>query len=236
MQQLPLDILPPPAPGFANFEAGPNAEALMVARALAAGSQPARTVLFWGPPGCGKSHLLTALARAQPRHRWLQATRLSDFALAAAHTPDPACPDDPMLLLAENPHEWPADIQQAFFLLLNQLRACPDVTLVLAAPQPPDGLAMRDDLRTRLASGLVIGMQLLSDSDKKQALLRHAHDRGLAASEPLINWLLAHRDRDIRALMAWLDALDRYALATRRPLSLRLLQDFERNGGQAAGA
>ena len=219
MQQLTLDILPAPEPSLDNFVAGPNAEALAIAEELAAGRFPARTVMYWGPPGCGKSHLLSAVATAQPAHQWL------DPGQPASMEP----PAGPAVLLAEELPAWGDASLQQFFLLLNLLRPRDDVTVLVTAAQPPAGLNLRDDLRTRLASGLVIGMQLLSDADKHLALQVWANARGHKDIEAVSQWLLLHRDRDIRSLMAYLDALDRFALQTRRPLTTRLLHEFERN-------
>ncbi len=67
------------------------------------------------------------------------------------------------------------------------------------------------------------------DADKMIALQAWARQRGHKDIDPVSQWLLLHRDRDIRSLMAYLDALDRYALQTRRPLTIRLLHEFERN-------
>jgi len=93
----------------------------------------------------------------------------------------------------------------------------------------PATLSLREDLRTRLASGLLISLGLLSDDDKAVALQQHANARGLKADQKVLDWLLTFQDRDIRHLMAYLDAVDRYALQNRRPLSVALLREFERN-------
>ncbi len=221
MQQLILDVLQTAAPTLDNFVAGPNAEPLAVARSLASGSRPARTVLFHGPRGSGKSHLLTAIASsAQCAGRWLDPADPAGF--------DP--PEGPTLLFADDVEQWGEDGLALLFLLLNLLRARGEVTVVLTSSQPPAGLGMRDDLRTRLAAGLVMGLRLLDDEDKKLALRHHASARGIRPDDQINDWLLAHQDRDIRHLLAYLEALDRYALASHRPISLRLLHDFERNG------
>src|SRR5687768_422648 len=67
MRQLVLDIAPPPAPDFDNYLAGPNAEALARVRGLAAGGLREAVLYLWGEPGTGRSHLLRAAARANPR-------------------------------------------------------------------------------------------------------------------------------------------------------------------------
>jgi DnaA family protein len=40
----------------------------------------------------------------------------------------------------------------------------------------------------------------------------------------IINWMLTHHERDIRKLAELIDALDRYSLATGRPITLPLLR------------
>src|SRR5687767_12858381 len=66
MQQLVLDIGRAPEPDFANYVAGPNAEALARVQALAAGELPEAIVYLWGERGSGRSHLLKAAQRINP--------------------------------------------------------------------------------------------------------------------------------------------------------------------------
>lgn len=220
MQQLTLDIVQAAEPTLDNFVVGPNAEAVDMIRQAAGGATPARTLLLWGAPGSGKSHLLEALAAARAdSHQWLGPARQGGFNE----------PESPALLLADDFLDWSADALHQLFHLLNLLRSRDDVMVVLTAPQPPAGLSLRDDLRTRLAAGLVLGLALLSDDDKRLALQQHASGRGHKDISAVSNWLLAHRDRDIRRLLAYLDALDQYALQAQRPLTVRLLHEFERN-------
>jgi DnaA family protein len=63
LKQLLLDFTRPPAPTFANFVAGGNAEALAALEAAAQGRFPERVVYLWGESGAGKSHLATAFAQ-----------------------------------------------------------------------------------------------------------------------------------------------------------------------------
>ncbi|MGH8028841.1 MAG: hypothetical protein ACREO3_02800, partial [Arenimonas sp.] len=66
MRQLPLEISGRAEPGFDNFVAGANAEALARLRELASGRLREAIVYLWGEPGSGRSHLLRAAARANP--------------------------------------------------------------------------------------------------------------------------------------------------------------------------
>src|SRR6185295_5817389 len=89
----------------------------------------------------------------------------------------------------------------------------------------PVGLALREDVRTRLGAGLVFQLRLLSDAQKAEALRGHAGGRGFALSPEIIDYLLRHGQRDLPSLLTVLDALDQYSLQTKRPITLPLLRE-----------
>ena len=66
MRQLALDLIARAEPSLDNFVEGPNRELLSVLRAVAAGPHLPPRVHLWGEPGCGKTHLLRALATLSP--------------------------------------------------------------------------------------------------------------------------------------------------------------------------
>ena len=69
-------------------------------------------------------------------------------------------------------------------------------------------LDLRDDVRTRLAWGLVYQVHALSDDEKAQALSAHAASRGFGLPADVVEYLLTHMPRDMRTLVAVVDALD----------------------------
>src|SRR6185437_15870003 len=71
--------------------------------------------------------------------------------------------------------------QGRLFTLLNQLPANGG-QWIAAASAPPARLPLRDDLRTRLALGLVFEVVPLADADKPQALATYARERGFRLS------------------------------------------------------
>lgn len=218
MKQLALDLIAVPPPDFGNFVVGPNGEAHEALMAAAHGRPAARSILLWGPTGSGKTHLLRALSgQAGADAHWLDGD-------------GDTLPDTP-ILLADDVDRWPSSMQARLFLLLNRLRARSGSVLVATSSHPPGGMALREDLRTRLAAGLVIGLQPLSDDSKGDALARHAHARGLRPDPAVIRWLLTHQRRDLGHLLACLDALDRLALERRRPLTIALARELT---GQSA--
>ena len=195
MQQLVLDIRPAAEPDFDNYIAGPNAEALARVRALATGALREAIVYLWGESGSGRTHLLHAAARANPQ-----------------------------LVIADDVEALDSAAQQQLFAAINAARegAAP----VLAAGKvSPAGLALREDLRTRLAWGLVYQLRPLSDADKAEHLRAAATRRGLRLSDEVVGYLLTRLPRDLPSLNGVLDALDRYSLAAKRPVTVPLVRE-----------
>ena len=214
MSQLALDLLQPLQPSLANFVPGRNAEALDVLQRLARTPRfehaPARIVYLWGDAGCGRSHLLAAMQTAAAGYPW---------------SPGSA-PEQPGLALVDDVDGLDEAAQIALFNRLNAVQAQADAACLVAGPTPPARLALREDLRTRLAWGLVYQLHPLSDDEKAAALRAHAAATGLAAPDEVLGYLLRHLPRDMRTLVAALEALDAYALARQRPLTTGLLRDW----------
>jgi DnaA family protein len=220
-RQLLLDVLPEPAPSLGNYIAGPNGQALDAARHLA----PGRALYLWGPAGCGRSHLLRAIA-GEPAGRYIgvQDARGALDALAQATPTDPM----PAIVAVDDVHRMGDADQAALFALYNRWRESAATqhafALAVAGDRAPLAMPLREDLRTRLGWDLVFRLDPLSDADKLAALSAQAAERGLQLAPEVINWMLTHYERDMRRLVALLDALDRYSLATRRPLTIPLLR------------
>lgn len=216
--QLVLDILPAPEPTLDNFVTGPNTEALDTLRHLT----PGRAVYLWGPAGSGRSHLLRATVGQTPGAVLIDARtnmdtlqRLVEGAL-------------PPVIAIDDIQELNDARQAGVFALYNRWRESAATsraaTLVVAGDRAPLQMPLREDLRTRLGWDLVFRLELLADADKLAALRAHAASRALEVTPELFDWLLTRYARDMRRLTALLDALDRYSLATKRPITLPLLK------------
>lgn len=218
-EQLILDLARAEAPTFANFVAGQNREALAALAAMADGRSHENGVLAWGAAGAGKSHLLQAALHA--------ALPLRPVVLCAAgrDVPDAAGVPPSALVVIDRIDAADADAQARLFTLLNTLAATGG-QWIAAAAVPPARLALRDDLRTRVALGLVFEIVPLADAEKPQALATYARERGFRLSDDVIAYLLAHGRRDMPSLVATLAALDRHSLATRRNVTVPLLREW----------
>jgi DnaA family protein len=219
-EQLVLDLAHAEPPTFANFVAGANREALAALSGLAASLSNETGVLLWGAHGAGKSHLLAACAaRARKEGR----------PVLQCASPRELAEDDVMapstLLVVDAVDTADADAQGRLFTRVNQLAAVRGQWLAAAA-LPPARLALREDLRTRLALGLVLEVVPLADADKPQALATYARERGFHLAGDVIVYLLAHGRRDMPSLVATLAALDRRSLAIKRSITVPLLREW----------
>jgi len=115
--------------------------------------------------------------------------------------------------------------QGRLFTLFNRLQESGGC-LVTSASAPAARLRLRDDLRTRLGSGLVYEVVPLSDLDKPEALFRYARARGFRLGEDVIRYLLAHGRRDMGTLVRVLGALDRHSLAAKRAITVPMLRQW----------
>ena len=222
MKQLVLDISPAAQPSLDNFVAGRNAELLQWLRDMLAARQQERFVYIWGERGSGKSHLLEAFARQAT----LSGREGVCVEAAAAHALLAGL-SEPQVVALDDVQQLDAETQIALFNLYNRLREGSGMLLV-SGDVAPSQLTLRPDLVTRLGWGLVYQVQALSDADKVQALKAHARQRGFDLADAVAEYLLRHWRRDLPALLAVLDALDRYSLETKRPITVPLLRDILR--------
>lgn len=219
MQQLVLDLSRPPLPTLDNFASGSNGEALAILRAWLAGTLRERCIYLWGPAGSGKSHLLQAAVQAA-RAASRGALYVPHDAVEALEQPHPLA----SMIAIDDAQSLSSAAQGSLFRLFQQL-AEHDARLLTAGDSAPAGLALRDDVRTRLGAGLVLRLRLLSDAEKADALRSHALARGFDLAPELTDYLLRHVQRDLPSLMAVLDALDQHSLETKRTITVPLLRE-----------
>lgn len=216
MRQLLLDLLPDNPPSLCNFVAGhANGETLAAFRAWLEASAETAFHLY-GMEGSGCSHLLRASGWA-----YHDARTDSDLqALGALGTAS-----QPLCAAIDHVEALSFAGQIALFNYFNLCKQRGG-KLLTAARQPPAALDLREDLRTRLGSGLIYRLHPLSDSEKMTALSAQAEARALKLPTEALTYLMQHAPRDMRALSSLIVALDRYTLEHQRSVTLPLLRDL----------
>jgi DnaA family protein len=198
LKQLLLDIQPLAPATLDNFIAGSNEEALHSLRMAIDGANEARFIYLWGTPGSGKSHLLQAC---------------NDLALER----------DLPLSVVDDVHTLDDEAQIELFNYFNQLRASGGI-LITSGNAAPTQMGLRDDLATRLAWGLVYQLHPLSDEEKAKALKTHAKERGMKLPDEVVDYCLRYLRRDLPTLMAVLNALDKWSLTEKKPVTVPMLK------------
>ncbi|MCL2309620.1 MAG: DnaA/Hda family protein [Proteobacteria bacterium] len=248
MQQLIFDLYPAAPPSFDNFVAGRNGEALAAVRSFVEALSPLSPrgrgaggeglkphphphpslegagtlgLFLWGAPGSGKTHLLQAACALASASGFSVHTLGRDESFPLL----PELSTPPALWVADNVDSADDDLQAYLFTLYNALKENGG-GLLASASVPPARLTLREDLRTRLGWGGIYEIVTLRDEDKLQALSAHADARGLRLPTEIVAYLLKHSRRDMRSLVAVLDALDRYSLSLKRPLTLPLVRGW----------
>ena len=115
------------------------------------------------------------------------------------------------------------DVQIALFNTYNQLKEAGNI-LITAGLHAPTQMGLRDDLATRLAWGLVYQLHPLNDDEKATALKQHAKERGMKLPDEVTDYCLRYLRRDLATLMAVLDALDKWSLTEKKPVSVPMLR------------
>ena len=222
MKQIALDIGLKTGPTLQNFFAGPNQLALdHLALWLGRGNgksirSPVPTYL-WGGSGSGKTHLLEAVREALreqgARVGWLDARDAEPGAFS----------ENWAAVLLDDVHLFTAVQQQAAFNWFVNAQTH-QRSVIATGDQPPAGLPLRDDLRTRLGWGHVFGLKVLSEPERRAVLRKAADGRGVFLSDEVMDFMLTRFSRDLASLMELLDLIDAYALRTKRAITVPMIR------------
>lgn len=210
MQQLLLDVRPSAQPELARFVIGRNVELMAHLQAMLDGTASERMVYVWGAPGSGKRYLLAAWANACRAH----GLTVEVGGQVAAEA-----------VVADGVDAWDASRQQAGFAAFNRVREAGGLWLAAGSVAPAD-LPLMPELKTRFGWGLVFQLLPLSDADKRAALCQHAETLGFRLEAQVADYLLHHAARDMQSLLRLVEALDRFSLEAKRPITLPLVRQL----------
>ncbi len=223
--QLPLGLELPEHARFENFNAGPNAGALAAALACASGREPS-LLFLWGAAGTGRSHLLQAACHHAAIHDnavayvpLAESAALSVEMVGGMEESDLVCIDD-IDLVAGQP-SW----ERALFGVVNGVLENGAKLLVSAVAPPAECGLQLADLVSRLSLSAVFRLVALDDEQKLSVLRVHANAKGLELSDDAGRYLLRHYRRDLPALFALLERLDRESLAAQRRLTVPFMRE-----------
>ncbi|HET8940585.1 MAG TPA: DnaA regulatory inactivator Hda [Rudaea sp.] len=222
--QLPLALRWPVQQRFESFVAGENSQALAVLR-QAAQTTGMPWIFVVGAPGCGKTHLLLSACADAVAHgrtaQYLPLARLGerrDAAIRDASGSDLLAIDDVDAIIPDTA------AQHALFDLYNRAKAEKSTLLFAANATPTPWDSSLPDLVSRLSSCTQIVLKPLDENSRRQAVRQRARARGLELDDPVLDWLFAHAPRDLGALTALIERMDRESLAAKRRITVPFLR------------
>jgi DnaA family protein len=179
-----------------------------------------------GAPGSGRSHLLQAACH------FLDGASVIYLPLAEFKSADPIALLDNLeqaqLLCLDDIDAVTADAQwcEQLFHLCNRALAA-SRKIVVSAVQPPALLdCALEDLRSRLAWGGSFRLHELDDDGRRLLLQTRARERGFELADDVVAYILSRYSRDLAALLALLDELDRQSLAQQKRITIPFVRSF----------
>ena len=229
MKQGTLDLGWMPKPSLSNFYAGPNQDVVKTLSdwllTIAPHLQPL-PFYMWGERGSGKTHLLKAALNSttllgKPGVYFNPQEALEDEVLDFDPTWQLMVVDDVHLLSSQQEG-------MVFNWFVNALLPRDGLhrAILLSGDRPAADLQLREDLRTRIGGGLVYGLKLMSEVERREVLTQQASLRGLVLRPEVLDFMLVRFSRDLSNLVGWLEQLDHYALETQRPITIPLIKDM----------
>ncbi len=229
MKQGTLDLGWMPKPSLSNFYAGPNQDVVKTLSdwllTIAPHLQPL-PFYMWGERGSGKTHLLKAALNSttllgKPGVYFNPQEALEDEVLDFDPTWQLMVVDDVHLLSSQQEG-------MVFNWFVNALLPRDGLhrAILLSGDRPAADLLLREDLRTRIGGGLVYGLKLMSEVERREVLTQQASLRGLVLRPEVLDFMLVRFSRDLSNLVGWLEQLDHYALETQRPITIPLIKDM----------
>ena len=228
--QLIFDFPVVPRFGFETFVVcGGNNTAYRFAQKLA-GDGTENLLYIYGPEGSGKTHLLTALCHAIGGKYFSFRDAESLYSHGYSSEGSSRLADhfaDAGALILDDLHLLP-DNQEARVELWELFNAyyTSGRKIAIAGLHAPKELPHLDGhLTSRLLWGLVARMDVSDDESRRMILRKLAEDRQMSLPDEVIDLMLLRVRRDIPSLVYALETINRFAIATKRKIGLRLAKE-----------
>jgi DnaA family protein len=230
--QYTLAVTLPDDETLQSFYGAKESPAVQFIEQFLAPGKPQLPLYLFGASGSGKSHLLyAACVHAQELGLTSQLLALDDF---RQYSPrlfdgleqlDLVCLDNIQAIAGDS--HW----QVALFDLYNRMVEQGKRLLIVADEAPQQLGISLPDLVSRLQACTIFQLRLLSDDDKQKLLQQKARLRGMDLPDEVARFLLNRQQREIRALVAILDKLDKASIVHQRKLTIPFVKDVLAQSG-----
>lgn len=227
-KQLPLQFEFQSNQNFTSFFPGGNDEAVKHLLDFVVNGQE-QQIFLWGEAGLGKTHLMQACCQKAREYD----KSIFYYCFKRNHASDLEMLDglEDLDIVCLDNIEQIAGIEaweRALFNFYNRHRDNGKQLLVTADCQPQNLPLLLPDLKTRLAWGLTLKLQPMTEEQTVKALSHKAKYMGFELTENVGAFLLAHYARDLPALWTLLEQLDHASLAAKRKLTIPFLKQIMR--------
>ena len=220
VKQLSLLFESRPNYKMENFVAGGNEELVeSLGTMLMSGSQE-RFYYIWGSQASGKTHLLTAVYKKLLEKKGRSVLFFGDGSLQKNDLNS-----EGSTIIVDNVHLLDKVEQHIIFNWYNYMLSNSGY-MIVSGDHPPALLSVREDLKTRLGSGLVYRIKALTDNEKIDVINRYCTERGFALSGDVLNYVVTHESRDLAHLLELVDGIDSYSIQTHRRITIPLVKEY----------
>jgi DnaA-homolog protein len=217
--QIPFELFEAEASSFANFLVGRNEELVTRLYSLSQSNQLHGVITIWSGASTGKTHLLESLfSELIALENWANLkSAIDDFSGSPFI--------DTRILLLDDADRYDETQQAWAFNAFNHVLANGGL-VVATGKTAPAQWPIRDDLRTRLASGLIYELLTPPDEELPELLREYAQKRGVGLSEEVLTYILHRTERNVSFLTKTIAGIDRTSLALKRPITVPLVRAF----------
>lgn len=216
--QIPLALKPPRRPMFSNFIAGPNASLIDT---LTSGLEPGQWYFLAGPPGSGRTHLLSAtfadLMRSGIDVKFIALTAQTHWALLDQTDGDFVLIDDVDAVAGDS------DGERSLFNALNRWRE--RRTGVVMSGAGRSGFVL-PDLASRLGQVVRLTIKPLDEAHFRSLLARLSAEHEVALGRGAADYLITRGPRNPADLVRLFEQLVLRALSEQRTLSIPLIRAY----------
>ena len=173
-----------------------------------------RIVNIFGPSGSGKTHL-SSILKTKTSTLQVEANSIDDEIFFKFKTKEALIIDN----LDENISEnllfslWNSAIQDNKYLLVNSIK--PIVKYKFKLP----------DLKSRVSSSLMVGINLPNDDLISVILAKNLSDKQIKIEKKHIDFIIKRIDRSYENISRFISTLDKYSLKKGSPFTLKLIKE-----------
>ena len=173
-----------------------------------------KAVNIFGPAGSGKTHL-TSILKNKTSLITIESDKLDDEIFFKFKLKE--------VLIIENLNE---NISENLLFSLYNVSLQDNKYLLITSKKPINKLNFKlPDLRSRLNSTTIIGIDLPSDELISVILSKNFSDRQIEVEKKHIDYIIKRIDRSYEKISQFISTIDKYSLKKSSPFSLKLIKE-----------